>query len=138
MHRFVLILILIPIGSFLAGSCGEDTDEPSLTGAWIGNEIGGDEGEWTFVFEATVASATSAGSEVYEGTYVAYPDESPMRLDMSITESLYPPFVGETALVIYRFDGDTLVLASNEPGVTEAPTGFTPTGGTRVWELKSD
>lgn len=136
MRRFVPILILI--GSFLAGSCGDNTDGPSLSGAWIGNEIGGDEGEWTFVFDANVASATSAGSEVYEGSYVAYPDENPMRLDMLITESLYTPFVGQTALAIYRFDGDTLILASNEPGVAEPPTGFTPTGGTRVWELESD
>jgi uncharacterized protein (TIGR03067 family) len=133
-----ILLILILIGSLLAGSCGDDTDGPSLTGAWNGHELGGGEEEWTFVFDAAVASATSAGSEVYEGTYVAYPDESPMRLDMLITESRYRPFVGETALAIYRFEGDTLILASNEPGVPEAPTGFTPAGGTRVWELESE
>jgi hypothetical protein len=61
-----------------------------------------------------------------------------MRLDILITDSLYPPFVGETALAIYRFDGDTLILASSEPGVAEAPTGIIPIGGTRVWELENE
>jgi DNA-binding response OmpR family regulator len=28
-----------------------------------------------------------------------------------------------------------LILASNEPGVADTPTGFSPGGGTRVWEL---
>ncbi len=134
MRRFAIILVI----SLLAGSCGDDNGGPSLAGDWTGTEVGGDGGEWTFVFDAPAASAASAGTEVYEGTYIAHPDENPMRLELTVTESVFPPFVGETALLIYRFDGDSLILASNEPGIAETPTGFTPGGGTRVWELSHE
>jgi uncharacterized protein (TIGR03067 family) len=134
MRRFTIILVL----SLLAASCGDDNGGPSLAGDWTGTEVGGDTAAWTFVFDATALSAASAGTEVYEGTYIAHPDENPMRLEFAVAESVFSPFVGETALAIYRFDGDTLILASNEPGVAETPTGFTPGGGTRVWELSNE
>ena len=56
-------------------------------------------------------------------------------MNSTITESMFPPFVGETAHLIYRFDGAKLVLASAEPGSADTPTGFVPGGGIRVWEL---
>ena len=71
----------------------------------------------------------------YDATYLAFPNEDPKRMESTITESLFPPFVGLTAHAIYEFDGATLIFASNEPGVAETPTEFVPGGGTRVWEL---
>lgn len=134
MRRSAIVLVVV----LLAGSCADDTEEPSLAGEWIGTEVGGDAGEWTFVFGATAVSAASSGTEVYEGTYIAYSDENPMRLELLVAESVFPPYVGETALAIYRLDGNTLILASNEPGVANVPTGFTPGDGTRVWELSNE
>ena len=77
----------------------------------------------------------SEGTEIYDATFLAFPDEDPKRMETTITESLFPPFVGLTAHTIYEFDGETLIFASNEPGVAETPTQFVPGGGTRVWEL---
>ena len=129
-RRIAIALVAL---SFVA-SCGDDGG-PALDGVWTGTEVGGDAGEWTFVLDETDASVSSAGDEVYEGSYMAYPDEDPMRMEFVITESVFAEFVGETARSIYQFDGDTLFIASNAPGIPETPTGFVPDGATRVWEL---
>lgn len=130
MHRAVIVLAML----LITASCGNG-DGPSLAGVWTGTELGGRHEEWTFTFDATDASAESDGTEIYTATYVAFPDDDPKRMELTITESAYPPFVGLTALAIYQFDGATLTIASNEPGVADTPTGFDPGGGTRVWEL---
>ncbi len=113
----------------------EPLDEQSLVGVWTGTEVGRATGPWTFVFDEGDVTAVSSGAEVYQGTYVAFPDENPKRMEFAVTESMFPDYVGETARVIYEFDGTTLTLASNEPGVADTPTEFSPGGGTRVWEL---
>jgi hypothetical protein len=130
MRRIVIVLAML----LVAASCGND-DDPSLTGVWVGTEVGGAAEEWTFTFDATDASAVSEGTEIYDATYVAFLDEDPKRMESTITESLFPPFVGLTAQAIYKFDGPTLIFASNEPGTAETPFQFVPGGGTRVWEL---
>lgn len=130
MRQIVIVLALC----LMAASCGND-DDPSLTGVWIGTEVDGEGEQWTFTFDATDASAASEGTEIYIATYLAFPDEDPKRMETTITESLFAPFVGQTAHAIYEFDGETLIFASNEPGIAETPTRFVPGGGTRVWEL---
>jgi uncharacterized protein (TIGR03067 family) len=130
MRRIVIVLAVL----LAAASCGNG-DDSSLTGVWIGIEVGGTPEEWTFTFDATDVSAASESTEIYEGTYLAFPDEDPKRMESTITESLFAPFVGLTALMIYKFDGSTLILASNEPGIVDEPTEFVPGAGTRVWEL---
>jgi len=129
MRQVVIVLAMF----LLAASCGND--DPSLTGVWIGIEVGGAGEQWTFTFDATNASAASEGTEIYDATYLAFPDENPKRMETTITASAFAPFVGLTAHSIYEFDGETLIFASNEPGVAETPTQFVPGGGTRVWEL---
>lgn len=130
MRQIVIVLAML----FVVASCGND-DDPSLSGVWIGIEVDGTAEHWTFTFDATDASAASEGTEIYFATYLAFPDEDPKRMVTTITESLFAPFVGLTAHAIYEFDGETLVFASNEPGIAETPTQFVPGGGTRVWEL---
>lgn len=118
----------------LTVSCGGESG-PSLVGVWVGTETGGGGEQWTFTFNATDFSAESAGVELYQGTYDAFANEDPKRMVSTITGSKFPQFVGESPNTIYRLDGDTLILAANEPGVPETPAGFDPGGGTRVWEL---
>jgi uncharacterized protein (TIGR03067 family) len=130
MRRTAIVLVVL----LLAASCGDDGG-PSLVGVWTGTEVGGDAGQWTLVIDETDASLASAGTEVYEGAYVAFPDENPKRMEFVIASSAFPEYVGETARSIYRFDGETLIIASNAPGVADTPTGFVPDGATRVWEL---
>lgn len=136
-RRIVIVFAML----LVAASCGNDDDptltddDPTLTGVWLGTELGGTGEEWTFTFDVTDASVTSDGTELYEATYITFPDENPKRIDITITDSSFPPFVGLIARAIYEFDGDTLILASNEPGVVDTPTVFVPGGGTRVWEL---
>lgn len=131
MRRMVIVVVML----MAAAACG-DEPEPTLMGVWTGTEVGAAvTEEWTFTFSTTGASVSSDGTEIYEATYIALPDEDPKRIETTITDSSFPPFVGLTAHAIYEFDGATLILASNEPGVAVAPTAFVPGGGTRVWEL---
>lgn len=130
MRRTAMVLAVL----LFAVSCGGDGG-PSLIGVWVGTEVSGGAEEWVFTFGTTDSSAAAAGTEIYEGTYVAYADEDPKRMDYTITESTFPQYVGERSNAIYRFDGDTLLFAANEPGVPDTPTDFVPGGGTRVWEL---
>ena len=111
---------------------GPGSPESSLIGTWTGTEVGGGSTEWTWTFTATTASVSSSGSEVYQATYVAYPDEDPKRVALTI--SAPAEYVGETSRAIYRFDGATLTLAANAPGVSDTPTSFTRGGGARVFE----
>ena len=130
MRQMVIVVVLL-----VAGACGSEA-EPTLMGVWTGTEMGAVvTEEWTFTFTATGASVSSDGEEIYEATYVALPDQDPKAMEIMITDSSYPPFVGLTAPAIYEVDDTTLILASNEPGVAEVPTGFVASGGTRVWEL---
>jgi hypothetical protein len=130
MSRIAIALVAL----LFVASCGDDGG-PSLVGVWTGTEVSGGAAEWTFVLDEEDVSVASSGDEVYEGTYITYPDEDPKRMVFAVTESMFPEYVGESAYAIYRFDSETLIIASNEPGVADAPTGFVPDGLTRVWEL---
>ena len=130
MRQMVIVVVLL-----VAAACGGDA-EPTLVGVWTGTEVGAAvTEEWTFTFTETGATVSSDGMEIYAATYVARPDQDPKAMEIKISDSSYPPFIGLTAEAIYEVDGTTLVLASNEPGVAEVPTGFVANGGTRVWEL---
>ena len=107
MRRTAIALVVL----LLAASCGDDGG-PSLVGVWTGTEVGGETGQWTLVIDETDASFASAGTEFYEAAYVAFPDENPKRMEFVIASSAFPEYVGETARSIYRFDGETLIIAS--------------------------
>ena len=132
MRQMVIVVVLL-----VAAACGGDA-EPSLVGVWTGTEVGAAvTEEWTFTFTETGATVSSDGTEIYAATYVARPGQDPKAMEIMIIDSSYPPFIDLTAQAIYEVDGTTLILASNEPGVAEVPTGFVANGGTRVWELVS-
>ena len=136
-----MALLILGLAAGCSGGSDDPADggaggtDPTLIGTWTGTEVGGGATLWTYVFGATDASAASAGTEVYQGTYVAYPDEDPKRMALTVTDSSFAGYVGEVSRGIYRFEGGTLTFAANEPGVADTPTSFIPGGGTRVFEL---
>jgi hypothetical protein len=42
----------------------------------------------------------------------------------------------DTALGIYKIEGNILTIANQEPGVLPRPTSFAPTGNFRYWVLQ--
>ncbi len=132
----IFIFVVIAIFIFTACNTGENGGggDPALVGTWIGTEVGHFT-TWTMVFQETTVVASTDGQEVYRGNYTAYPEEDPKRFKFEITSSSISQYVGKTSHGIYKIEGDQLTIASNEPGVNDTPTSFTPGGGTRVFEL---
>ena len=133
------IVAVLAIALF-AISCADDDDAAvddgaSLVGVWTGTEIGNETESWTFTFDASDGTAVSE-TEDYAFTYTTNPDEDPNQIDMTFTESWFPPYRGETAPLIYLLDGDALTLSSGEPGTDNRPTDFVNSySANRVWEL---
>ena len=130
------IFVLVVVAIFIFASCDNNGGggDPAIVGIWIGTEVGPFT-SWTMVFHETTVVASTDGQEAYRGNYTAYPEEDPKRFEYKITSSSITQYVGKTAHGIYKIEGDQLTIASNEPGVPDTPTSFTPGGGTRVFEL---
>lgn len=117
------------------GGDGSGGNDPALIATWSGHEVGDTVTVWTFVFGESEGSAATDGAEVYSGPYTVDTSADPKELTMVITSSSFDDYLGETANAIYEVVGDELTFAGNEPGNPARPTSFTPSGGTRVFEL---
>jgi len=63
-----------------------------------------------------------------KGTFTLRESTHPRQLSGTITEAPDPDYVGKTIHAIYRFEGDTLIIAGNEPGDPEVPSSFDAPG----------
>lgn len=131
------IFIFVAIAIFIFPACdtgknggGGDPARGHLDRDWSGAFYNLDDG-----ISRNHVVASTDGQEVYRGNYTAYPEEDPKRFKFEITSSSISQYVGKTSHGIYKIEGDQLTIASNEPGVNDTPTSFTPGGGTRVFEL---
>ena len=132
----ISIFVLVVAAIFIFASCETNGGggDPAVVGTWVGTEVGHFT-IWTMVFHETTVDVIEDDQVVYRGIYYAYPEEAPKRCEFKITSSSIPQYVGETAHGIYKIEVEQLTIASNEPGVPNTPTSFTPGGGTRVFVL---
>jgi uncharacterized protein (TIGR03067 family) len=98
----------------------------SLEGVWTGYEIGGSSG-WTVTVQGNQITGNSVDyGELYEGPFTVNTNATPNQIDIVVTQSDFPQYVGATILGIYQITGNTLTFAGNEPGVPVRPTTFSP------------
>ena len=123
------LILLITVLAFWG--CEKDSTDPGdggngndfvteLEGTWIGNDL-------TWVFSGSAYSATYA-VEWYQGTFSINTQTNPKQLDLSVTNSLFPGYIDNTLLGIYKIEENILTFAVNELGTLEninRPTDFT-------------
>jgi len=133
----------------MAVGCGKETPEPEQTppdqnrttqageleGTWVGHELDGPEGNWTFKITADKVSVTGVGQEWYKGALTVDESASPKQADFRIEQCFAPDGVGLTSLSIYKIEGNTFTLAANEPGAETRPTEFVREPNARVFVL---
>jgi len=106
-----------------------------LEGTWVGADAGGYGGQWTFVISKGKVEVKGPESEYYAGTMKLNNKTNPKQLDFKIEKCSLPEYVGETALSIYKLEGNKLTLAASEPGSIYRPTFFDSTGGVMLFSL---
>lgn len=99
------------------------TDPPwsPLSGKWVGTESGGTV-KWTLNCLADTFSL-SDGSESNTGTFTLS-NGSPLQIDLGVTVSSNPFYVGKTAFGIYKIEDMTLTLVFTDPGAGVRPSSF--------------
>lgn len=106
-----------------------------LEGTWKGYEVNGETG-WTMTFSGSqVDISDGSHTEWYKGTFSLDTNSAPQKINMTITQSEYPEYIGKIGLGIYKIEGNTLTLAANEPGNAARPSSFTANEVTRVYVL---
>lgn len=135
---FIFIFLLFISGCKEEATSGpQNTVKTELEGNWAGIEISGAAGSWKFTVSGNTAfiSATYPVFS-YRGKLIVDTNFTPKRLDIDITESTIPEYIGTKSLGIYKLSGDTLYYAAGQPGVTFRPRGFVGTSTSRVFILQ--
>lgn len=90
------------------------------------------QGDWTFLAGRREARLSVRGGrftmrfrngDTYHGALSLDPLHRPRAMDLHIDDGP-EPFVGQTALAIYQFDGDHLIWCTAAPGRGERPRAF--------------
>lgn len=133
----ILLLLL------LSGGCAKKSQGPGpaddlekLEGTWIGPEIGGSQGDWTFIFSGNHVRVNGPTQESYAGIFQVNSRANPKQADFIIEESSIQDYVGKTSLGIYELQEKKLALAASEPGASTRPVSFQEKGDSRFWVLK--
>jgi len=118
---------------YVEGSGGVGSTE--LEGTWIGQE---DTGEpFTFYIKGNKwASNNSDFSEWYNGTFTSNPNADPKEIDLLVEDCPFAGYIGETALGIYKIEGDVLTFTISEPGRAYRPISFGEGGNPRTYTAK--
>ncbi|HXR47388.1 MAG TPA: hypothetical protein VN784_08090 [Candidatus Limnocylindrales bacterium] len=140
MNRTVDMLVLISVVVLLgATGCSalHKSDSARLQGTWKGDEVGASmKGECSLVVSRAHWEFRGGDTnEWYKGDFSLREDASPKQIVLSISECSAPRFIGKTSYGLYRFENDTVTLAVNKPGSSEAPLNF-EAPGTRQFVLK--
>ena len=137
------LILLITVLAFWG--CDNSTGSGNITeleGIWNGTDNYSDSIMRIYNFSGSDFNYTEDGhtndedGEWYVGTFSINTQTNPKQIDAVIIDC-FPngsEYLGETALGIYKIEGNTLTLASHEPGVPTRPSSFSG-GGTRVWVL---
>jgi len=139
MYRSMAVALVITTVLVCGCNSTEDTsisDLEKLQGTWVGKELGQD-GEAKLIFSGdTIDFKGAHPQEWYKGTAVINAELTPRQADFTISECAMPDFVGKIAKAIYKLEEGTLTLAGSKPGDESRPSGFDPSGGTRVFQFK--
>jgi len=137
-HFLALLSVLL----LLIAGCGKKSPGPAqpqagadLQGTWVGSEVDGRTGEWTFAISENQLAATGPDKEWYKGTLSLDNKPTPMQANFAIVDCSKPDYVGKTALGIYKLEANTLTFAASEPGATTRPASFEAGADVRVWVL---
>ena len=105
-----------------------------LEGTWVGTDAGGYD-EWTFIISSGKVEVKGPESAFYSGTVNLNTGTNPKQAEFKIDKCSLPEYVGETALSIYKLEGNKLTLAASEPGSINRPAYFDSTGGVMLFSL---
>ncbi|MFB0524311.1 MAG: TIGR03067 domain-containing protein [Phycisphaerae bacterium] len=131
-----MLLLLFLLGGCAKKSPGPVDDLAKLEGTWIGPEIGGSQGDWTFIFSGNHVSVNGPTQESYTGTVQVNSKANPKRVDFIIEECSLRDNIGKTSLGIYELQEEKLALAASEPGASTRPASFQEKGDGHFWVLK--
>jgi len=92
-----------------------------LEGTWVGTEVGGYGGEWTFTISGDKVNVKGPDVELYSGTVTVNAKARPKQANFKIEKCSLAEYVGETSLGIYKLVGNKLTLAASEPGSMSRP-----------------
>lgn len=120
------------VAAVLAGvllSCGcastPKRDLTKLQGTWVGQEMGGPQGECRLSIEGhTMKFQGARPQEWYVGTLTLNPKTHPKQATILMADCAYRQYVNKTSKAIYRLEGDKLTIAGHEPGSDAVPTVF--------------
>jgi uncharacterized protein (TIGR03067 family) len=106
-----------------------------LEGTWVGTTYGDYGGEWTFVISNGKVEVKGPESIFYSGTVTLDDKKNPKQADFKINNCSQPDYIGETALSIYKLEGNKLTLVASEPGSMYRPTYLESGGGAMLFSL---
>ncbi len=105
-----------------------------LDGTWVGTAA--DEyDQWTFIISEGKVEVKAPQSEYYSGTVKLNTKANPKQVDFKIDRCSVPQYIGETALGIYKLEGDKLTLTVSEPGSMSRPYYLESSGETKIFSL---
>ncbi len=82
---------------------------------------------WTIRFEHDTFHAELSADDWYEGKTEIRPEASPAEIDINIRDCRCS-YRGETSKAIYRWEGDSIILAAPRPGAPR-PSSFDERSG---------
>jgi uncharacterized protein (TIGR03067 family) len=122
---FIFVFIFF---SLFLSSCNCRSE---LEGSWVGCQVRRPLIEWLFTVETNQFFLVREDSGLwYRGLIRLNLNCRLKKIDMIIHDTSIPALKGKTALGIFEIDGDTLTIASSEPGGQFRPRSFDEPGTT--------
>ena len=106
-----------------------------LDGTWVGRADGDYSGQWTFVISNGKVEIKGPDSIFYSGTMTLNTKTNPKQADFKINNCSQWEYVGETALSIYKLNGNKLAVVASEPGSMSRPGSFESGYGAMLFPL---
>jgi len=111
--------------------------EKGLEGAWVGKEVEGDSGEWTFTFEGENLKVETDEGAWFKMNITLIEKTDPKQAELEIDDSVMSDAVGLVLKSIYKIDAKKLTIAVNDPQSSDSvPTSFEKSWDNRVFELE--